>query len=153
MEEQSPVRIAAEIQQLSAQYTQEVPSRRRTWPKSIKDRVLQLLEWEISCESVAKQTGIPAATIYAWKAADRQSRTPYPPSQSFMPMKVVTGPTGVPQASTPARVKSEPGRQKRKRSVATIVVITPSGIRFEGLDISSALRIAARLGLGQAGSS
>jgi len=150
MEVKAPVQIIEEIRELCAQYAQEVPSRRRTWPKSIKERVLQLLQLELSCESAARQTGIPVATIYGWKSAGRQTPAAAVPAQSFLPMKVVAKPMiAASQVKSPAvAVKPEARRRYRKRShAATIVIVTLSGIRFEGLDISSALRLAERLGI------
>ena len=141
MEDKNVVRIVDEVTELCAQYAQEVPSRRRTWPKSIKDRVLQLLQLELSCDSVANQTGIPVATIYSWKMAGK-------PEQVFLPVKVVQ--SHIPQVEpAPAlEAKKAAKRRYRRRLATNIIVIAPSGIRFEGLDVSSALQIAERLGLG-----
>jgi hypothetical protein len=151
METQDSAVIAEEVRQLCSQYLQEVPSRRRTWPGSIKDRIFQLLELGLSSAAIAGQTGIPIATIYHWKSVRLASLAP-----AFLPVKVVSDKAILPKTQPPLQVMKtaqEPRRRRRryrKRAVAapTIIVVTPQGIRFEGLDVCSALQIAARLGLG-----
>ncbi|MGK5086804.1 hypothetical protein WDW86_04545 [Bdellovibrionota bacterium FG-2] len=141
MKTQDPSVIAEEVRQLCAQYLREVPSSRRTWPKSIKDRIFQLFELELSSAAIAAQTGVPIATIYSWKSVLIKSQT-------FLPMKVVPN-KGIERRSKPTTVvtKKEPERQCRG-DVPTITVVALTGIRFEGLDVSTALQIAAKLGLG-----
>jgi transposase-like protein len=139
MKTQDRTEIAEEVRQLCAQYQQEVPSRRRTWPRSIKDRVFRLIELGMSSEAIAKQTGVPVATIYSWKSVHIKS-------QGFLPVKVIPDQT---IAVEPKSLPPKPKRRYKPRLAApTITVVTPNGIRFEGLDVSAALQIAARLGLG-----
>ena len=149
METQDSAVIAEEVRQLCSQYLQEVPSRRRVWPKSIKDRIFQLLKLEVSSAAIAAQTGIPIATIYQWKSVSPRLQAPSP-AADFLPVKVVPNKVTKPQVSPEPSKKPEPRRRYRgKRSAApTIIVVAPNGIRFEGLDISAALQIAAKLGLG-----
>ena len=134
METLNPQQIVNEIRELSTQYLAEVPSKRRTWPKSIKERVLQLLQLE-SCEEVSRQTGIPAVTIYSWTARIRSEA-------KFLPVKVVE------EKHEPVALRTVPRKRGRYKKVTpTIIVVSPKGIRFEGLDIESALRIAREIGL------
>lgn len=131
--------IVNELRELCTQYAAEVPSRRRTWPKSIKERVLQLSQSELSCERIAGLCGISAATIYGWKAAAGRA-----PAPTFLPVQIVE------KKVEPVAVRPESRPRARRRSRAkptpTIIVIAPNGLRFEGLDVSQAMAIAERFG-------
>lgn len=70
-----------------------------------------------SWTAVARELGISAATLQAWTAAPR-SRA----------------------ALVPVVVESEPRRS------ACLMVITPSGLRIEGLDVESAAALVRALG-------
>ncbi len=78
---QNQDQIVDELRQACCKCLNEVPSLRRTWPKSIKERVLRLVELGLSCEDVSRAAGISAATIYGWKAQRAQAQ--------FLPVKVV----------------------------------------------------------------
>lgn len=134
MEAQNRDQIVDELRQLCVQYQNEVPSRRRTWPRSIKERVLQLLQLELSCEEVAGLTGIPAPTIYSWKPRTEN------PEPGFLPVQVVA------EKILPERRPAAPRKRERKRTTPTIIVIAPNGTRFEGLDLKSALAVARETG-------
>ena len=131
--------IVNELRELCTQYEAEVPSRRRTWPKSIKDRVHQLLQSELSCERVSSLCGISAATIYGWKAAAGRAAAPI-----FLPVQIVDK-KAEPVAARPTP-RPRARRRGRARSAPTIIVIAPNGLRFEGLDVSQAMAIAERFG-------
>ena len=139
MENQPVTRIVDEVHQLCSQYLQEVPSRRRVWPKSIKDRVLQLLELELSSDAIAAQTGIPVATIYSWKSVWLKSSV-------FLPVKVVENKMVTARPEPPVKLKPKPRRYRMRSPTPTITVVAPNGVRFEGLDVASAFEIASRLG-------
>lgn len=62
----SPRQIIDEIIQLSAQYVQEVPGKRRSWPESIRVRVLALHRLGVTPSKIADASGISRATIYLW---------------------------------------------------------------------------------------
>jgi transposase-like protein len=131
--------IVNELRELCTQYQAEVPSRRRTWPKSIKARVLQLLQSELSCEQVSGLCGISVATVYSWKAAAARAAAP-----TFLPVQIVE------KKAEPVAARPEPRprvrRRGRARPTPTIIVIAPNGLRFEGLDVSQAIAIATRFG-------
>lgn len=62
------------------------------------------------------------------------------PSLGFSHVQVV-------QEKTPAVPKTRaPRRRERKQVPSTIIVIAPNGMRFEGLDLRSALAVARELG-------
>jgi hypothetical protein len=133
MEKQNQEQLVSEVRQLSSQYLNEVPSRRRAWPRSIKERVLQLLQLELSCEDVATLTGIPSPTIYSWKPKSQSVES------TFLPIQVVAEP--------PSSVRPiEPRKRGRKKGSPTIIVIAPNGTRFEGLDLKSALALGREIG-------
>jgi transposase-like protein len=132
METLNPNQIFNEVRELVNQYQAEVPSKRRTWPRSIKERVLQLLQLE-SCEEISRKTGIPSPTIYSWTARLRSEA-------KFLPVQVVE------EKSNPVVPRTIPRKRERHKKVTpTIIVISPNGIRFEGLDIESSLRIAREM--------
>jgi hypothetical protein len=133
MEAQTQGQIIDEVRELCGQYQNEVPSRRRTWPRSIKDRVFQLLQLELSCEEINAQTGIPAPTIYSWKS--RSKREP-----AFLPIQIVPEKSPIAQKAIVSR------RRERKKPPSTIIVIAPNGMRFEGLDLKSAISLAKEMG-------
>jgi len=134
MEVSTRDQVVDEIRQLCNQYRNEVPSRRRTWPRSIKERVLQLLQLELSADEVASLSGIPAPTIYSWKA---RPATDHP---AFIPVEIVA-------KRQPSVRKAEPRRRDRKKPFLTIIIIAPNGTRFEGLDLKSALEVAREMRL------
>lgn len=137
METQTQTQLIDEIRQLREQYLAEVPGRRSTWPKSIKERVLQLRQLELSYEKIAALTGIPAPTIYSWKSRLN-------PEPAFLPVKVVEEPARSPVVEAPATRKLA-SKRVRERSTPTIIVIAPNGVRLEGLDLKSALTVAREM--------
>ena len=143
--------LIEEVRQLVAQYLAEVPSRRRTWPRSIKERVLQLLKLEMACEAAGRATGIPAATIYGWKAAAGPSGMEARPA--FLPVQIVRDAPPLPASlNRPEEKRRGSYRQDRKKkstvhSPTLIVMTAPNGLRIEGLDPRTAIEIARLLGL------
>lgn len=121
--------IFEELRQICEQYKNEVPGRRRAWPKSIKDRVFALQRQGIRSNQIAKRVPIPYATIMSWNVSDKRKG-------AFLPVKVV-------KSATPPTV-TVGGRPKRKHGpveskVMTVTVVTPKGLRIEGLPIEAAL--------------
>ena len=126
-----------DVRQLCEQYLKEVPSRRRVWPRSIKGRVVALVNQGLACHELSQTTGVPAATIYSWKAAA-------PPRDQFLPVKVVAN--RVVAKSVAPKPAIEPRRDRgRPRSTPTIIVVMPNGVRVEGLTVASALELARGL--------
>ena len=111
-----------EVRQLYKQYEKEVPTKRRAWPNSIKERVFQLLRLEVSCQEINRQTGMPAATIYSWKARVKMT-------SGFLPVRVVSNDSH--------RERIDPVVPKSP----TITVVLQDGIRIEGLTANLALEI------------
>jgi hypothetical protein len=132
METENTQQIVDEILELSKQYLAEVPSKRRTWPKSIKERVLQLLQLEWSSEQIAVQTRIPAPTVYSWKARCQTDA-------GFLPVQIL------PEKSLPIREVFPKKRNRKNKTPLAIIVISPRGIRFEGLDLEASLKVAREI--------
>ena len=148
METKNVAQIIEEVRQLCSQYQEEVPSRRRTWPRSIKERIFQLSELELSRNQISIQTGIPVSTLYSWMLHENRA-------QAFLPLKVIENeePKLLVKSDKPLARPDKVAAKKKSRgpyqkSLPTLIIVAPNGVRFEGLDLSSALKIASQLGVG-----
>ncbi len=130
--ENSQTELLDEIRQLITQYRQEVPGRRRAWPESIKNRVLELELMGLERKEIAKRTGISYYTIFNWGAASKKP--------CFERVTVVRARRALPKAATVTMTKSRPHRVARP-TLTTVTVTMPSGIRIEGVsaDVLKAL--------------
>jgi hypothetical protein len=59
--------LIREICQIREQYQAEVGSRRKPWPKAIRDRILELDDLGLSRKSIVADTGVPYHTILNWR--------------------------------------------------------------------------------------
>ena len=59
--------IFEELVQICSQYKEEVPGRRRAWPKAIKERVLQLRKLGVSGAKIADRIAITYRTTISWQ--------------------------------------------------------------------------------------
>jgi hypothetical protein len=66
LDDLTPHQLIDEVRQIAEQYSREVTTARRTWPKSIKDRVLALLRLGVPGARIGKECGIPVATVFFW---------------------------------------------------------------------------------------
>ena len=66
LDELTPHQLVAEIKEMAEQYNVEVTSSRRTWPRSIRERVLALGRLGVSRQKIARLCGIPPATVFLW---------------------------------------------------------------------------------------
>jgi hypothetical protein len=66
LDELTPHQLIEEIKQIVEQYSREVSTARRTWPKSVRDRVLALARLGVPRNRIAKECGVPAATVFLW---------------------------------------------------------------------------------------
>lgn len=69
--------LVAEIQELTRQYHAEVSSKRKPWPKSIKDRVRELFSSGVPQKKTAELIDIPYATIMSWKNPKKKSKSDF----------------------------------------------------------------------------
>ena len=76
LDERTPHQLTDEIRQIAEQYGREVSTARRTWPKSVKDRVLALARLGVPRNRIGRECGIPPATVFLWceKLTGRKAR-------------------------------------------------------------------------------
>ncbi len=104
--------LIQEIKQISSQYNVEVGSRRRPWPKAIKDRVAALDRLGLSSKAIAVDTGIPYYTVLQWRF--KRNKTKFH------------------ELSLPAVATVTVPRETEKiLKTGTVTVATPDGYRVE----------------------
>jgi len=113
-------RLIHEIQQIKIQYQMEVGSKRRPWPKSIRERIEALENLGVRAKVIAADTGVPYPTILQWQFLKRKKSN----SEKFHQLTVSTS-----EASP--RNPTVTVRTNEKLS-PTVTVITPLGFRLEG---------------------
>ena len=122
-----------ELKQIYVQYQKEVPSKRKPWPESIRGRVSRLQKQGVTSVQIAKQTGIPAHTIYGWAKGQRQKR------DAFLPVKLAN--------ANQSPIRNQKDRLVTVTKVVTVTIVLPSGIRIEGLSSNLALEMVKKLRL------
>ena len=128
-------KLISEIKQLQQQYNYEVGSKGKPWPKSIRDRVFELIEMGFSMESVSDDTGIPYYSILNWRHRGREKSK----VQQFQELAIRPVATGAVAAT-----ESSPIFQK----TATVTVTTPGGYRIEAVDVGDVIKILKAMGGG-----
>lgn len=122
----TPQQLVAEIQQISAQYEQEVPGGRRRWPESIRSRVLALGRLGVPPSKIAGLTGISRATVFLWCRKLSIGRARRSPRSDFVQLPV--SPT-VEQMSLSPTVRLPGSVTPREEN--RVSIIAPDGFRFE----------------------
>jgi hypothetical protein len=102
--------LIEEIRQISKQYSVEVGSKRRPWPKAIKSRVAELDELGVSRKAIAADTGVPYHTVLQWR---------YQRNKKFHELKL-------PAVATVTVPQSDEILKN-----GTVTVTTPDGYRVE----------------------
>ncbi len=122
----TPHQLIVENRQIVVQYEAAVPGTRRSWPESVRARILALGRLGIPKTRISELTGIPPATVFLWCSqgqvlrASRKARghfveLPPPPDSCIAPtVGILTAGT------TPV-----PGSGLR--------LCSPDGFSFEGL--------------------
>lgn len=109
--------LISEIQQIREQYLAEVgTSKRRSWPKSIRERATELDQLGMKPKLVAKLTAVPYETLVQWRYQRRQ-KSPFHEiavQQNQVPLAVTVASNG----ATPIN--------------ATVTVTLISGHKIEG---------------------
>ena len=137
MEERLPA-LFDEIHQLVNQYKQEVPGRRRAWPVSIKDRILEICtNGEMSLYEVANRSGIPYHTLLTWRFKDKK--------KAFKELAIVSV-SPKPEPELKSATVTVMKRRRYQKSGQTITVTVGNGMKIEGLDLNGAVRIVKQLG-------
>lgn len=121
--------LCSEVEQMLSQYRQEVPGRRRAWPKSIQNAVRELHGLGLNWSEISKQTKIPYYTVLQWRISK--------PKASFNELKIIPSP------NRPNLLSSK----SVSVNVGTVTVTTSNGVCIEGLAFESLLLLLPRLGV------
>ena len=113
--------LLKDIREMTAQYRAEVPGGRKAWPKSIKDRVMELSRMGMRTTAIADATGLTYFTIHGWKKS----------GAGFHALAVAK------PATVTVPIKTQP--------TATVTVTTGNGLRIEGISFEQALVLAEKL--------
>jgi len=127
--------LADEIRQIAQQYQKEVSTKRRAWPLSIKERVIELRQLGLSRREVFKMTGIPEPTVWIWTKG--QKRESIKEGSRFVPVKVTST-----VKSLTVRSDIEPISPAIEQS---LTVELPGGLRVLGMSIDTLILLSRRL--------
>lgn len=64
--------LLEEILQITSQYKDEVPGKRKAWPKAIKERVRELNELGMNVKAICERAGQPYYTVLSWRPPKRR---------------------------------------------------------------------------------
>lgn len=138
---QTPQQLIAEIRELSEQYRREVSTARRTWPKSIRERVLALYRLGINCFRIARLTGVPEPTVTSWCKPRRPLRRTRAKNDSRGQFLEVIRDSQIPTVGT-----GDPPIQA-DLGVLEVVVSFPSGLTIRGLKTADLIELCRCLGV------
>jgi len=120
------------IRQISSQYKIEVPGKRRAWPKSLRARVMELVELGMDRKSVSRETDIPYFTVLKWS-----KERPENLSGEFREIELGRSLEKSIATETAAAVTVTTAFPRQmenfSNTVATVTVTTARGLRIEGL--------------------
>jgi hypothetical protein len=109
--------LIEEIRQIREQYQAEVGSKRKPWPKSIRERIFELRDLDARMPELAKKINIPYQTITSWQRKTNAGH--------FHALTVSSAPTvTVSGANAPAKTEQPPLE-------LTVTVKTPDGLTIE----------------------
>lgn len=124
-----------EIRQLKVQYVNEVGTGRRVWPRSIKERIFELVDLGLPAAVIAKKTSISSETISSWKFQRRHGV-----DKRFHALSVKTA---LPAIANPGTVTVP--ENKIPKNPSLIVMTWPDGLRIESTDAQKLSTIAVAL--------
>ena len=127
--------LVNEIRQIHEQYKIEVPKKRRPWPKSIQERILELWRLGMSSHQIALETGLPAQTLYSWKQRVKKSEP------GFLQL-----PTVPKQRRRRSNFDLQPSPLEVSAIATTVTVVTSDGIRIEGVPVAEVAALVRRIG-------
>ncbi len=113
--------LLKDVKQMVAQWRDEAPGGRKAWPKSIRDRVLELSRLGMGSTAIAQATGLTYFTIHGWK-----KRRPEFRAVAIAKSATVTVPMPT-------------------KNIATVTVTTAKGLKFEGITFEQALVVAKEM--------
>ena len=124
----TPHQLISEIQQIVVQYESAVPGTRRSWPESVRARILALGRLGTPKARISELTGIPAATVFLWceglPRASRKARGHFVELPAPPPLSRTVPTVGIPTAGIPP-ASAVP--------VSGLRLCAPEGFSFEGL--------------------
>lgn len=119
--------IISEVIQMRDQYFAEVGAdARRTWPKSIRERIILLDSMNVARREIAELTGVPYDTIIQWRHYEKKRER-----RNFHSIEVKTE---KPLKKETTRLPSVLTAAPSKTFVpdVTVTVTSPDGYRIEG---------------------
>ena len=128
--------LVDEVKQITEQYKKEVSTKRRAWPKSIKDRIFEIRNQGHSCRSISKMTGIPEPTVWLWISKQKEAQA-VETEPGFMPVQVNST---VKSLTVKARTKTLTVTEDKSFKVEL-----PGGIKIEGVDLDAIVELSRRL--------
>jgi transposase-like protein len=130
--------LISEIKQVHGQYLDEVGrGGHKVWPKSIKERVLELAESLGSAKQAAELCGISAHTIYQWRLFSKHNQ--------FRALAVVDNKPRSPTVTVTNRGAPLSNRILKTES-PTVTVTTPDGYIVKGLSAKQVLEFLLKRG-------
>lgn len=129
--------LISEIRQIYDQYKIEVPKKRRPWPKSIQERVLELWRLGMSSHQIAVETGLPAQTMYSWRQRVKKAEPTF--------LEVMRGSKRHRRSNFDLQL-SQLEVSSTSSTLTTVTVITSDGVRIEGVLISDAAELVRQIG-------
>jgi transposase-like protein len=140
LDDLTPHQLIDEIKQIAEQYSREVTTARRTWPKSVRDRILALARLGVPRNRIARECGIPATTVFLWceKVTGRKRRVgsspahPVPsPQARFLALSLGSDTS---HSNTTVGMGIEPEKSKIQTDSDTgFQIVLPGGIEVRGL--------------------
>jgi hypothetical protein len=154
LEDLTPQQLVAEIRQISSQYQSEVSTKRRTWPASIRDRVMALKRQGVNPYRIAELSSVPYTTILCWSGRSKPKRkarvskscgsvaaTTNSDGGRFLPVLATENMTTEPTTVVPTTV--------RPTAVVGLTVVLPGGLEVRGLaSVAQVAELYRSLGAG-----
>ena len=132
--------IFEEIAQIRSQYDAEVGRARKTWPKSIRERVLRLADLGLRAREIAERTGVSGNTIYSWVASGKARNACQAlidgPSPSFIALPVQGLKSGTGRGHSPT-----------DKDIPTVTVKIGNRVEVQGLTVGQVLEVLRGLGV------
>ncbi len=128
-----------EIRQITEQYRNEVSTNRRTWPASIRERVIELKRLGLSPGEILLKTGVPKPTIWVW-TSNRAKGGDSSPAE-FIPVRVKSTVKRLTVKSAPVESESKDVSEPMSR----FTVELPGGLRVRDIDLETLIHLSRRL--------
>lgn len=126
--------LISEIREIKSQYEGEVSGARKTWPRSVRTRVMALAKADISTKEIHQLTDIPKATIDLWKRKSKNQTEPVTVMQ-------LTEPLGGSFRELTVRQANGEVESKQRDWVVTL----PGNIQIRGMDVESLIQLCRGL--------